>query len=122
YALRVPGDLLAGPDLRHVRDGREREGEPRGAGEQVDSVGQEAGHRPRVVALRGHRPGGYRGAHCVASPAGASLASGGVSSSPGPRNGAWGCVAPEARPLALCGVWPGGCGPALPVADRGSLT
>jgi len=45
-----------------------------------------------------------------ASLAGASLASGGVSSPPGHRNGAWGCVVPEARQLALCGVRPGGCG------------
>src|SRR5262249_14900657 len=40
----------------------------------------------------------------IASLAGASLASGGVSSPPGPRNGAWG---------ALCGVRPGGCGAVL---------
>jgi len=37
----------------------------------------------------------------MASLAGASLASEGVSSPPGHRNGAWG---------ALCGVRPGGCG------------
>jgi len=35
---------------------------------------------------------------------------GGVSSPPGHRNGAWGCVVPEARRPALCGVRPGGCG------------
>src|SRR4029077_4285130 len=45
----------------------------------------------------------------MASLAGASLASGGVSSPPGHRNGAWG---------ALCGVRPGGCGVILPVADK----
>jgi hypothetical protein len=37
----------------------------------------------------------------IASLAGASLASGGGSSPPGHRNGAWG---------AFCGVRPGGCG------------
>src|SRR5262249_10656087 len=44
----------------------------------------------------------------MASLAGASLASGGVSSPPGHRNGAWG---------ALCGVRPGGCG-VTSVADK----
>src|SRR5215831_9381090 len=108
--LPVPGDLVAGNELRHVGDGREREGEHPGTGEQVDGVGHEAGHRPRVVALRAHRPGGHRRAHCVASFAGASLgraggtpdcgaggsgvrgASPGASgvSPPGPRNGAVG--------------------------------
>jgi len=42
-------------------------------------------------------------------PWGASLASGGVSSPPGPRNGAWG---------AFCGVRPGGCGVTLRVVDK----
>src|SRR5215831_19747887 len=32
------------------------------------------------------------------------------SSAPGHRTGAWGCVVPEARPLALCSVRPGACG------------
>jgi len=49
---------------------------------------------------------------------------GGVSSPPGHRNGAWGCVAPEARRPALCrrragercGVRPGGCGVTRPRA------
>ena len=31
------------------------------------------------------------------------------SSAPGHRNGAWGCVVPEARRLALSGVRPGAC-------------
>src|SRR5262249_6324483 len=49
-------------------------------------------------------------AHLIASLAGASLASGGWSSPPGHRNGAWG---------ALCGVRPGGCGVKLPEVDIG---
>src|SRR5262249_3268068 len=49
----------------------------------------------------------------LASLAGASLAPGGVSSPPGPRNGAWG---------ALCGVRPVGCSATLPAVDRGCLT
>src|SRR5262249_57168640 len=48
----------------------------------------------------------------LASLAGASLASGGVSSPPAPRNGAWG---------ALCGVRPVGCGTTLPAVDTGCL-
>src|SRR5262249_8776347 len=52
----------------------------------------------------------FRRTHFIASLAGASLASGGVSSAPGHRNGAWGCVVPEARRLAPCGVRPGACG------------
>src|SRR6266851_1924627 len=47
----------------------------------------------------------------MASFAGASLSSGGVSSPPGHRNGAWG---------ASCGVRPG-CGVRLPVADKRHL-
>ena len=46
--------------------------------------------------------------HFMASLAGASLASGGVSSAPGHRNGAWG---------ALCGVRPGACGVPTPLQD-----
>jgi len=67
-------------------------------------------------------------AHIIASLAGASLGraggaqdrgAGGVSSPPGHTScrrraskhcGAWGCVVPKARRLALCGVRPGGCG------------
>src|SRR5215471_20016716 len=48
-------------------------------------------------------------ASVIASLAGASLASGGVSSLPAHRNDAWG---------ALCGVRPGGCGVTLRVVDK----
>src|SRR5262249_48238240 len=41
------------------------------------------------------------------------------SSPPGHRNGAWGCVVPEARRRALCGVRPGGCGVTRPVVTEG---
>src|SRR5262249_16973507 len=103
--LTVPGDLLAGDDIHHVGDGREGKGEHRGTDEQVDGVGQEAGYRPRVLALRGHRPGGHGGAHFIASLAGASL---------GPAGGAPGSTA-----LASGGVSsPGGCGATLSVVDR----
>src|SRR5262249_39428358 len=63
---------------------------------------------------RGSKPewcGNAHGATSLLAPlAGASLASGGWSSAPGHRNGAWGCVVPEARRPALCGVRPGACG------------
>jgi len=49
----------------------------------------------------------------MASLAGASLASGGVSSPPGHRNGAWG---------ALGGVRPGGCGVKRLEIAKGHLT
>src|SRR5262249_56566678 len=66
-----------------------------------------------IASLAGRRAGG--------APGSTALASGGVSSPPGHRNGAWGCVVPEAHPLALCGVRPGGCGVKPPEADIGRL-
>src|SRR6185312_12111176 len=57
--------------------------------------------RPALAGRRYNTDRGHFAAHWIASLAGASLASEGVSSPPGHRNGAWG---------ASCGVRPGACG------------
>ncbi len=88
--------------------------------------GVERGHDPlqRRPALGSQQ----RQSHLSAPLAGASLGraggarndrAGGWSPAPGHRNGAWGCVVPEARRLAVCGVRPGACGIAYELQNLG---
>src|SRR5689334_22913096 len=55
----------------------------------------------------------------ICLPRGRFAGFGRLSSPPRHRNGAWGCVVPEARRLAPCGVRPGGCGVTLPRLTEG---